>query len=166
MLGVPVAICSSQIFGPVPLSLMHCTLQLPRPGMAPVQLMLHFLNSNTAGMLSVGARLVPMHTRCSGILSAHAYSVPTQCLGIISAHAYSVPMFVAHIYSGFMHTLCPCLLSAHVVPMLTRCSCTLSAHANSRPTHALLPCILSAQVDSVLRHSQGHACSGPMHSQC
>lgn len=60
--AVPVAACSGQVFGPTPLGLMHCTLQLPHPGMAPVQLMLHLLNSSSTGMLSVDAHSVPMHT--------------------------------------------------------------------------------------------------------
>lgn len=64
MLGVPVAACSSQVFGPFLLSLMHCTLQLPHLGMAPVKLMLHLLNSSTAGNSSDDAKLVHMHIRC------------------------------------------------------------------------------------------------------
>lgn len=50
MQGVPVAARSGQVLGAITLSLMHSTLQLPQPGMAPIQLMLHLLNSSTAGI--------------------------------------------------------------------------------------------------------------------
>ena len=177
MLGIPVAACSSQVFGPFPLSLMHCTLQLPHLGMTPVELMLHLLNSSTAGIYSADANLMHMHIWCLGIpcsciLSAHVQSVLilTRCSCILSAQvdsvlmlsqgrAYSVPMpciLKVNVPSGPEHTQCPCILNAKAYSVFrhTQCSSICSAHAYVVLTPTQCSRILSAKAYSVTKLAQ------------